>query len=102
LLPAQLHFHGPRPLTAEAVPVLQRPIFGMLVRSAPFDAPHEPLISSRLEQLAVEPPFDPAQVQAKGPEPLTADAKPALHRLIVGTLVTSVPFTLPHAPLILS
>ena len=39
------------------------------------------------EQLAVEPPFDPAQVQVHGPAPLTALALPAVHRLVVGAAV---------------
>jgi hypothetical protein len=38
-LPAQLHLHDPWPLTAEAVPVPQRPVFGTLVMAAPFAEP---------------------------------------------------------------
>jgi hypothetical protein len=42
LLPAQLHDHGPLPLTLDAVPALQRFAVGALVRSAPFEEPHAP------------------------------------------------------------
>jgi hypothetical protein len=41
-LSAQLHLHDPWPLTAEAVPVLQRSVFGMLVMAARFADPHAP------------------------------------------------------------
>ena len=43
LLPAQFQDHGPLPLTAEAVPALQRFAVGALVRSTPFEEPHAPL-----------------------------------------------------------
>src|SRR3974390_2543534 len=39
VLPAQLHLHDPWPLTAQAVPVPQRPVFGTLVMAAPFAEP---------------------------------------------------------------
>jgi hypothetical protein len=102
--PAQLHFQGPLspPLTAEAVPAPHKPVLGMIVRLAPFALPQRPLISSWAAQACVAPPFDPAQVQAKGPEPVTVDADPALHKLVVGALVTLVPFALPQAPLVSS
>ena len=38
----QFHAHGPEPLTAEAVPAVQRPVVGALVKLAPLDAPHAP------------------------------------------------------------
>jgi hypothetical protein len=41
--PAQVQLHGPLPLTADAVPVLQRLAVGLLVRSAPFEEPQTPL-----------------------------------------------------------
>src|SRR5271157_3818799 len=41
--PAHVQFHGPEPLTLEAVPALQRFAVGALVRSAPFEEPHPPL-----------------------------------------------------------
>jgi len=43
LLPAQLHDHGPLPLTVDAVPALQRLAVGALVRLPPFEEPHVPL-----------------------------------------------------------
>ena len=45
------------------------------------------------------PPFDPAQDQAKGPEPLTVEALPMLHRLVVGAPVTATPLAEPQVPL---
>ena len=44
MLPLQLHDHGPLPLTADAVPVLQRLAVGALARLPPFEAPHAPLM----------------------------------------------------------
>ncbi len=100
--PAQLQFQGPVPLTAEAAPALQRPVVGTLVRSAPFDVPQLPLTAagrSGAEQLAVVPPLLPAQLQLHGPLPLTAEAIPAEHKLLVGALVTATPLAEPQAPL---
>ena len=51
------------------------------------------------EQLAVEPPFDPAQVQVHGPAPLTALALPAVQRLLVGAAVKTPLLAEPHWPL---
>ncbi len=42
--PVQLHVHGPVPLTAVAVPVLQRLVVGAEANVPPFDEPHTPLI----------------------------------------------------------
>ncbi len=47
------------------------------------------------EQLAV---VEPAHVQLHGPEPLTAEAVPAAHKLVVGAVATVVPLAEPHAP----
>jgi hypothetical protein len=99
--PVQLHDHGPEPVTDEAVPVLHKPVVGVLVRSAPFDAPHAPFVLRSAEQLAVVPPYDPAQLQFHGPEPVTDEAVPVLHKLVVGVLVRSAPFDAPHAPFVL-
>jgi hypothetical protein len=46
LLPAQLHFHGPLPLTADAVPAAQRLAVGALVSVAPLEEPHLPLTAA--------------------------------------------------------
>jgi hypothetical protein len=43
LLPAQLQFQGPLPLTADAVPALQRLAVGAVDRLEPFEEPHTPL-----------------------------------------------------------
>jgi len=42
-LPTQLQRHGPLPLTAEAVPVLQRLVVGALLTGTSFDEPHKSL-----------------------------------------------------------
>ena len=42
----QLHFHGPVPLTADAVPAEQRFVVGALLSIAPPDDPHLPLIGA--------------------------------------------------------
>ena len=42
LAPAQLHAHGPLPLTVDAVPALQRLAVGALLSVPPFEAPHAP------------------------------------------------------------
>ncbi len=42
--PVQLHVHGPLPLTAVAVPALQRFVVGAVSNVCPFDVPHTPLI----------------------------------------------------------
>ncbi len=103
LLPAQFQLHGPAPLTADAVPTLQRLVVGALVRLAPFEEPHAPFtacaeVAFSAEQVAVVPPLLPAQVHDHGPAPLIADVVPALQRLAVGVLVRVAPFDEPHAP----
>ncbi len=40
--PVQLHVHGPVPLTAVAVPALQRFVVGAEVNVPPFEVPHTP------------------------------------------------------------
>jgi hypothetical protein len=42
LLPAQPHDHGPVPVRAEAVPVVQRPDAGAVLTVVPLAAPHAP------------------------------------------------------------
>ena len=51
------------------------------------------------EQLAAEPPFVPTQVHDHGPVPVTADALPTEHRLLVGMDESEAPFELPQVPL---
>ena len=47
LLPAQLHDHGPLPLTVEAVPAVQRLAVGAVLTVAPFEQPHAPFTGAR-------------------------------------------------------
>ena len=51
------------------------------------------------EQVAVEPPFDPAQPQLHGPLPLTPEAEPVVHSPLVGAVLVMTPFAGPHWPL---
>ena len=102
LLPAQLHAHGPLPLTVEAVPAVQRLAVGLALTVVPFALPHAPLTgvaASLSEHDAVLPPLLPAQLHAHGPLPLTVDAVPAVQRLAVGLALAVAPFEEPHAPL---
>jgi len=104
LLPAQLHDHGPLPLTADAAPAVQRLAVGLALTFAPFEEPHAPFTGVAeatffAEQVAVVPPSLPAQLHDHGPLPLTADAVPVLQRLAVGALLRLPPFEEPHAPL---
>ena len=98
--PAQDQVHGPLPLTADAVPALRRLVVGALVRLVPFEEPHAPLTAADegAPHTAVEPPLLPAQLHDRGPLPLTADAVPALQRLVVGAVLTTTPFAGPHCP----
>ena len=101
LLPAQDQFHGPLPLTAEAVPLVQSPVLGALLAVVPLAEPQEPFTAAGgAEQLAVVPPLLPVQDQFHGPLPLTAEAVPALHRFVAGVLLTVAPLAEPHCPLI--
>ena len=102
LAPAQLHDHGPEPLTEDAAPVVHRLLVGTLLSEAPFEDPHAPLTATGAReavQLGLAPPFAPAQLHDHGPLPLTAEAVPVVHRLVVGTLPSEAPLDDPHAPL---
>jgi hypothetical protein len=102
LLPAQDQFHGPLPVTAEAVPALHRLVVGALLTALPLAVPHTPFTAEEAtvaEQLAGVPPLLPAQDQDHGPVPVTAEAVPALHRFTVGALLSAAPFDEPHKPL---
>ena len=97
--PAQVQVHGPEPLTAETVPALQRFAVGAEVKLWPLDDPQAPLTVKFAEQLAVDPPLDPAQVQVHGPEPLIVEIVPALQRFVVGAEVKLWALDDPQAPL---
>lgn len=106
LLPAQLHAHGPLPLTVDAVPAVQRLAVGLALTVVPFALPHAPFTGCAAtafvaEQVAAVPPPLPAQLHDQGPLPLTVEAVPALQRFAVGALARLPPFEDPHAPLTL-
>ena len=46
LLPAQLQFHGPLPVTLDAVPTAQRSVVGALATATVFALPHRPLTAA--------------------------------------------------------
>jgi hypothetical protein len=104
LEPAQAHDHGPIPLTTDAVPTLQSAVVGGRLLAVPFAAPHCPFTPeerSEAEQLAVEPPWVPAQLHDQGPVPATDEAVPAEHNPVVGALETDALFDTPQVPLTL-
>jgi hypothetical protein len=101
-LPAQLHDHGPVPATADAEPLLHRPLVGAELTATPLAGPHAPLtgpVFLGAEHCAVLPPALPAQLHDHGPLPATADAEPLLHSPLVGAELTATPLAGPHAPL---
>jgi hypothetical protein len=62
-------------------------------------------VTAQVCRLAVQvaespPPLIPWHVQLHGPEPLTLLALPALHRFVLGALVSVPPLALPHWPVI--
>lgn len=97
--PAHLQLHGPVPATAELVPALQRFAAGAACAATPFAEPHAPMTSRCAAQLAVAPPPEPEHDQFQGPEPVTHEAAPAVHRFELGALIRFAPFDDPHAPL---
>jgi hypothetical protein len=98
--PAHVQIQCPVPLTAEAVPTLQRFDVGAVKKAWLFAEPQTPLTACRLaEQLAFVPPSTPWHVQDQGPEPLTVVGVPALQRFDVGAEVNVAPLLLPQTPL---
>jgi hypothetical protein len=58
--------------------------------------------ANEAEQLAVVPPFNPAQLQLHGPEPVTDDDVPTLHSAApLGALPSDRPLAVPQAPALL-
>jgi len=96
--PVQVQCHGPFPVTAEAVPALQRSDCGAESKLSPFAEPHAPFTFSFAEQLAVEPSFNPAHVQFHGPVPVSTEAVPAAQSFDVGSERKLFPFAEPQAP----
>ena len=52
LLPLHVQFHGPLPVTVEAVPAVQRFVEGIVIKVCPLLLPQEPLTES-MAKLAV-------------------------------------------------
>lgn len=71
--PEQVQFHGPVPVTAEAVHTEQRFADGVEARVAPFELPQTPSAFFGAEQVAATPPYCPEQVQSNHPSvPVTS------------------------------
>jgi hypothetical protein len=90
------------PPTLLAVPALHKFVVGAVLTVNPFDVPHVPLTAAAFNgavQFAVAPPLVPAQLHAHGPAPPTLLAVPALHKFVVGAVLTLTPFDVPHVPL---
>jgi len=101
LLPAQDQFHGPLPVTAEAVPVVQSPELGAVLAALPLAVPQEPFTAEEAggaEQLAVVPPLLPAQDQFQGPLPVTAEAVPPVQSPELGAVLAALPLAVPQEP----
>jgi hypothetical protein len=82
--------------------ILQRLVVGAVETVVPLDDPHAPLTGAAVllaEQEAVVPPLEPLQLQFQGPVPVTLEALPAEQRLVVGAVLTVVPFAEPQVPL---
>ena len=103
LEPVQDQVHGPEPDTLETEPAVQRLLEGAVLTVVPFEVPQLPFIGVGVrlaEQDALVPPLTPAHVHDQGPEPVTLEAEPTVQRLVVGVVLTVVPFALPHVPLV--
>jgi hypothetical protein len=112
LEPVHIQFHGPEPLTAVALPVLQRFAVGAALTAVPFAVPQAPftgvpppepppppeLLESVAWHEAVAPPLVPAHIQFHGPEPLIAVELPLAHRFAVGAVLIAAPFAEPQVP----
>ena len=103
LVPPQLQFQGPEPLTELALPMLHKSVLGAVLKLLPFAPPQEALMGGGAFffalQDALRPPLVPLQLQFHGPVPLNPLGLPALHRLLVGGDISKLPFALPQTPL---
>jgi hypothetical protein len=95
LLPAQDQCHGPLPVTAEAAPKLQRPVFGAMLAGTPLAGPHEPFTAEEAtgaEQFAssVQGRFDGFLVEERPTSPALETA--------TSTSIVELPGTLLVAP----
>lgn len=85
--PAHVQFHGPVPVTADAVPTEQRFAEGAEANAAPFEDPQTPSCFFGEEQDAAVPPYAPEQVQSNEPSVPAVSASvfvPAAHQFAVG------------------
>jgi hypothetical protein len=82
--PAQVHTYGPEPVTADAVPALQRPVEGVVVWAVLCDGPHSPLTVKFAWHESFVPPSRPLQFHVNGPVPDTVVASPVAQRPEVG------------------
>jgi hypothetical protein len=104
LLPLHVQFHGPVPVTPDAVPAVQSLAVGAVVTATPFAEPQTPRTGEAPDcrgALHEEfiPPLLPSHIQAHGPVPVTAVAVPAVQNLVVGAIVRGTPFAGPQTPL---
>ena len=106
-LPAQLQSHSSLlpPVTAEAVPVLHKPVVGGLVTLVPLTEPHTPLTGVVTGLTAKHPAMVPPvlavqfQIHEEVPSAVTAEAVlPVAHRFVAGALLMVWPLADPHAP----
>jgi hypothetical protein len=103
LLPVQLQFHGPLPVTEPVAPAEHRFTDGAPDALTPLALPHDPFMAVAFKgavQLALAPPLAPVQLQFHGPDPETAPALPVEHKLEDGALDIEIPLELPHEPLV--
>lgn len=101
LRPLQFQFHGPGPVTEEALPVEQRLVVGFVGTGVPFAEPQEPattLVNALHE--AFVPPLTPLQLHVQGPvgSPATALALPVVQRLVDGVVENAERWEEPQAP----
>lgn len=66
-VPEHVQFHGPVPVTTEAVQAEQRFAEGASVKVAPLAVPQAPSAFFGAEQVAAVHPYAPEQVQSKPP-----------------------------------
>ena len=102
LPPLHAQFHGPVPVTADAVPAVQNPAVGAAVTATPFAEPQAPLTATDCSEALHEefvPPLLPLHVQAQGPVPVTVVEVPAVQRFDVGAAVRAAPLAEPQTPL---
>lgn len=94
----QVQAQGPLPVTEEAVPELHKFKVGAEQYDDPLAEPQAAGVTILEPQEAVVPPLEPVQVQDQGPDPVTADEVPELHKLAEGAVQLVVPLAVPQVP----